>query len=91
MAAVRAVLRIQGRVQGVGYRYAAQRQAMRLGLRGRVRNLDDGSVELVVEGDEANVERLIAWCRVGPPAASVERVDVTRAPATGEFGGFEVD
>lgn len=70
-------LLIDGRVQGVGYRYSACAEARRLGLSGWVRNRSDGRVELEAEGPEAEVERMIAWCRCGPAFAEVSRVDVT--------------
>jgi len=91
MARIRAELRIRGRVQGVFYRGSARQQARSLGISGYARNLDDGSVEVVAEGEEADVEKLIAWCRLGPPGARVSSVDVGRGPATGERRGFEVD
>ena len=84
--AARVELRVHGRVQGVGFRYATEREAGRLGLRGFVRNLDDGSVEIVAEGDAAALDRLVAWAHHGPRMAIVDRVDVTRSAATGEFG-----
>ncbi|HUE39124.1 MAG TPA: acylphosphatase [Candidatus Binatia bacterium] len=90
-AAVRVELRIRGRVQGVFYRASARQRARELGLTGYARNCDDGSVEIIAEGEERRVEQLIAWCRTGPPGARVETVDVRRVPATGEFSGFEVD
>ncbi len=55
-----------GIVQGVFYRYSTKRKADELGLAGTVRNLPDGSVEVVCEGDEKQIERLIEWCRQGP-------------------------
>ena len=90
MAAVRVELRVHGRVQGVFYRASAHRQARMLGLSGYVENLGDGSVGVVAEGEESAIETLIAWCRVGPPSARVSRIDVKRAPASGEFIDFEV-
>ena len=65
---------IRGRVQGVGYRYTMTRTAEALGVTGWVRNRRDGTVEAVVQGDEDLVERLVAWCRRGPPGASVTGV-----------------
>jgi acylphosphatase len=91
MAATRAELRIHGRVQGVGYRFSAYRRAVELGLSGYARNLDDGSVEAVAEGEEADVEAFIAWCRTGPRLARVTRVEVTRGATRGGLGGFLVD
>jgi len=75
-------LRIVGMVQGVGYRYALQHEAERLGLTGWVRNRRDGSVEAVVQGPQEAVDALTGWARRGPPAARVS--DVTAAPATAE-------
>jgi acylphosphatase len=70
-------LRIAGRVQGVWYRGWTIDQARELGLDGWVRNRRDGSVEAVVSGPAEQVDDLIARCRMGPPAALVERVEVT--------------
>jgi acylphosphatase len=67
---------VHGRVQGVFYRAWSAEQARSLGLKGWVRNRRDGSVELLVEGEETSVEKMIARCREGPPAAAVERIDV---------------
>src|SRR3954463_10883777 len=72
-------LRIHGRVQGVFYRGWSVATARALGLRGWVRNRRDGSGEMLVQGDPTQVEAMIARCREGPPAARVERVDVTEA------------
>jgi acylphosphatase len=66
-----------GRVQGVSFRWATQQLARQHGVAGWVRNCPDGSVEAVFEGEEAEVERMLAFCRAGPPGASVARVEVT--------------
>lgn len=79
-------LRITGRVQGVGYRVWAMRQAGALGLRGWVRNRRDGSVEALAIGDDAAVERMIEVCRQGPPGARVRNVAVTDAENDGSDG-----
>ena len=71
----------RGRVQGVGYRAFVEDTALRLGLEGWVRNRRDGTVEAVVCGDDDLVERLVAACRRGPPAAHVEAVDVSEGDA----------
>jgi acylphosphatase len=72
-------LRIHGRVQGVFYRGWSVATARALGLRGWVRNCNDGSVEMLVAGDAAQVEAMIARCRQGPPAARVDHVEVAQA------------
>ena len=76
-------LRIHGRVQGVGYRDALCREALRRGLAGWVRNRRDGTVEAVLQGESSAVEEVTGWARRGPPAARVERVDAQAA--SGEF------
>ena len=81
---------VSGRVQGVFYRASAQQEAMRLGLTGEIRNLPDGSVEVIVEGMKESVEDFIEWCRQGPPAARVEHVRVRWSAAHGEFRTFMV-
>jgi acylphosphatase len=65
---------IRGRVQGVGYRMAMTEAALALGVTGWVRNRRDGTVEALVQGDDAVVERLLAWCRRGPPGARVSAI-----------------
>jgi acylphosphatase len=80
-------LRIHGRVQGVFYRAWSADVGRALGLRGWVRNRADGTVEMLVAGEEEAVRRLIESCRAGPPAARVERIDVeeTREEAPARF------
>lgn len=80
---------VSGRVQGVGFRYAAASQARRLGLAGWVANRGDGSVEGLASGDEAALARLREWLQQGPPAARVERVEWLEA-AVLAVAGFEI-
>ena len=82
-------LRIEGRVQGVGYRVFVERNAIALGLDGWVRNRRDGGVEAVVSGSIDAVDELIARCRAGPPASRVDRVEVL-AEDEGLAPGFTV-
>ena len=83
-------LRITGRVQGVGFRYAALAEARRLGVRGWVRNTHDGAVELLAEGDEQQLRRLVVWCHAGPPGACVNDVEQQWLVASGEFNDFRI-
>lgn len=87
---VRARALVRGLVQGVNFRWFTQRRALELGLRGFVRNLADGSVEVVAEGQRASVETLLDTLRVGPTAAIVENVEAQWSSPTGEFSRFEV-
>jgi acylphosphatase len=82
-------LQISGRVQGVGFRYSMQREAARLGLTGWVRNRRDGSVEALVQGDEAAVARLTEWARRGPAGAHVAELRVASAEPDVLLAGFE--
>jgi acylphosphatase len=69
-------------VQGIGFRDALRSEALRLGVTGWVRNLTDGSVEALAQGDPAAIAALLEWARRGPPAARVERVE--RGPPAAE-------
>ena len=87
---VRARIRVEGLVHGVFFRYNTQREAHRLRVKGWVRNLPDGSVECVAEGDEERVKELIQWSHHGPPGARVERVKVQWEEYRGDLKGFEI-
>lgn len=86
----RAHLRIAGRVQGVGFRYAAVLEAEARHLSGWVRNLPDGRVEVVAEGAAPAVQGLVEWCRDGPRHARVYDVDLTWESPRDEPAGFHV-
>jgi acylphosphatase len=79
---------VSGEVQGVGFRWAVQRQAGQLGLTGYAENLPDGSVRVEAEGDPERLDELEAFLRAGPRWAEVRSVDSERVAATGEFRGF---
>jgi acylphosphatase len=74
---------IKGKVQGVNFRYYTKQEALRLGVRGTVMNLDDGSVLVKVEGDPEKVEALVAWCRTGPSRARVDGLEIREVAAEG--------
>jgi acylphosphatase len=86
----RAHLIVSGRVQGVFFRAETSRAAQLYGVTGWVRNLSDGTVEAVVEGDRVDVDSLINWCKKGPPIASVDDVRVNWQAYQGEFKDFRV-
>lgn len=81
---------ISGRVQGVFFRANTWNQARSLGLAGWVRNLPDGRVETVFEGEELDAEAMLRWCRQGTPPARVANVEVIEEAATGEMADFEI-
>jgi len=83
-------VRVSGRVQGVFYRASARAEGERLGLRGWVKNASGGTVALYLQGDPAAVDAMLAWCREGPPAARVSRVEVGDAAPDEKLSGFEV-
>ena len=88
--AVRARISVSGRVQGVGYRAFTVRTATERGLVGRVRNCDDGRVELEAEGPKDRILSLIEALRTGPPASRVSDVRVEWVPATGRQTDFTI-
>ena len=75
---------VSGDVQGVGFRWYCREEAVRRGVGGSVRNLDDGRVEAAFEGDPEAVEAMVEWCRQGPGWARVERVELEEEPPRGE-------
>lgn len=81
---------VRGDVQGVGFRYFVQRKAQQLGLRGWVRNNDDGTVELVAEGSREELEQLKRALEEGPRLARVDRVDTLWSEGTGGLDRFEL-
>ena len=90
MSKARAHLVVNGRVQGVYFRAETQDQAVALGLTGWVKNRPDRSVEAVAEGSREKIEKLIEWCRQGPPRAEVSGVNVAWEEYTGEFEEFKI-
>jgi len=81
---------VSGRVQGVFFRAHTRDLARSLGLSGFVRNLPDGRVEIVAEGEEKALEKLVSFARQGPPLAQVTGVEVRWEAPTGEFPGFSI-
>ncbi len=81
---------VKGRVQGVLFRYVTRDEANMRGVKGWVRNMRDGRVEAVFEGEKGKVDEMIDFCHYGPPAAKVSSVKVTREEYTGEFSGFSI-
>ncbi len=81
---------VHGLVQGVNFRYYTRREAEARGVTGWVRNVADGRVEAVFEGEEANVQWMVQWCHRGPSRAQVDQVEVEWLPYTGEFDHFGV-
>jgi acylphosphatase len=87
---VRAHIFVSGRVQGIFFRSETSVRAERLNVKGWIRNLADGRVEAVLEGEETDVRRILSFCERGPPGARVTNVKVVWETYTGEFRDFEV-
>ena len=85
---VRTRVLVAGRVQGVGFRWAVEDEARDAGVTGWVRNLPDGRVEAVFEGEEESVRRMVGICRRGPAVARVDDVAIIKEEYTGKFEGF---
>lgn len=81
---------VHGRVQGVGFRFTAREAAVECGVEGWVRNLSDGSVEIVAQGSPAAVARMTAWAHRGPRHAAVDGVRVESLAVSPDLRGFEV-
>jgi len=81
---------VRGFVQGVGFRYFVQREAMRLGLRGYTRNMSNGDVEVVAQGTRAALEQLLIRLRLGPSSADVEEVQTTWNQPSEYLTGFNI-
>jgi acylphosphatase len=90
MAKIKAHIKVQGMVQGVGYRAFTLDTARSLGLTGWVRNLLDGSVEAVFEGEEEQAQSAINACRTGPPRARVEHIGIDINTCCDEFSSFDI-
>jgi len=82
-------INVSGRVQGVGFRAAARREARSLGLKGWVENLADGSVRIMIRGDSESCARFIKWCRDGSAYSWVEELDITEKKAE-DLGPFSI-
>lgn len=83
-------IKIYGRIQGVGFRFSAEKKARELSLSGWVRNCDDGCVETEVEGESSAVEEYMEWCWKGPISAKVEKMEEDWISAEGKFKKFEI-
>jgi acylphosphatase len=90
MADARAHVYISGRVQGVVFRESMRREAEARGVSGWVRNLPDGRVEAILEGEESDVHRIVQWCSRGPSRARVDDVRSDWEPFAGEFEDFQI-
>ena len=90
MAKEQRVIRIHGKVQGVGYRFFATRVARRLGLKGNIQNNRDGTVDAVVEGEKSVIDDWIEELKEGPRYAEVTKIDQETKDFTGRLGDFDV-
>ena len=82
---------IQGKVQGVFFRASTREKALELGLKGFVRNMEDGSVEIIAEGNAVNLQELIKWCSIGPDRAIVESVESCWHSYLAEYETFTIN
>ena len=87
---VRIHIYVSGFVQGVMFRVNIRRKAIELDVKGWTRNLEDGRIEALVEGNENSVKKLVEWCRTGPPGAQVTSVEVRTEECKNDFNDFKV-
>jgi len=90
LAKIRTHVYITGKVQGVYFRQNMRNVARKHNVNGWVKNLKDGRVEAVFEGEEDNVHQVIEWCHIGPTGARVDDVDVIYEEYRGEFDSFDI-
>ncbi len=81
---------ISGKVQGVYYRASCQEIAIRYDLKGWVKNLSTGQVEVLAQGKKEKIEKFIAWCNKGPPNATVNNIKIKWQPLNGSYNIFEI-
>lgn len=81
---------INGKVQGVFFRASTKDKAKKLGLNGYVKNLSDGKVEAIFEGEKEKLEKILQWCKKGPSSAIVKDVKVKKEESSGEFNDFSI-
>ena len=81
---------VTGRVQGVFFRQSTRVIAIKNNVNGWVRNLDDGRVEIIAEGEIQNIDALVDWCKTGPANSRVDEFELSEENPTGEFENFEV-
>ena len=87
---VRAHVFVKGKVQGVLFRYTTRDEANIRGVKGWVRNMSDGRVEAVFEGEKGKVDEMVDYCHYGPPAAKVSLVNVIKGEYRGDYMGFSI-
>jgi Acylphosphatases len=83
------LVKVTGKVQGVGFRFSTVRQAHSCGVVGWVRNLDDGAVEALLQGPHSSIDQLLSWLHIGPPAARVNEVTITEVQDERRYDRFE--
>lgn len=84
-----ALIKVSGKVQGVFFRAHAKEQALKFGLTGYVKNLPDGTVEALVQGEEAAINNFIEWCKKGSPSAQVEKVAASWGHPAENYDSFQ--
>ncbi|MBI2026581.1 MAG: acylphosphatase [Deltaproteobacteria bacterium] len=82
---------VYGKVQGVFFRAYTETKAQELGICGRVKNLENGSVDIIAQGPEESLKRLVEWCHEGPSGAQVEKVTVDWLKVNGKFLSFHIE
>lgn len=90
MELIRAEFKISGHVQGVGFRYFVYQTAQRLGIKGQARNIYDGTVEVIAEGEKASIDRLAEYLRQGPSRSRVDSCKVNYTEYKGDLNGFGI-
>ena len=83
-------INVKGEVQGVFFRAYTQKEAQRIGLIGYVKNIPNGSVEIVAQGEKEQTQQLIEWCHQGSPDSDVTAIETSNISVSGKFKSFEI-
>lgn len=81
---------VRGEIQDVGFRYSIKAKALELGITGYVKNISDGSVEIVAQGEETKLNELISWAKTGPRFSRVDKVEISWSKPEEQFLDFEI-
>lgn len=81
---------VSGKVQGVYYRQTTSYEAQKLNIHGWIRNLRDGRVEAIFEGEKANIDKLLSWCNKGPKDAIVKDIEIIQEQYKNEYTNFQI-
>ena len=82
---------ISGEVQGINFRFFTKKKADELGIKGYIKNLENGNVEAIFQGDEDSIKKIINWCKKGPSSAKVDSIEINQIKLEKEYKEFKIE